>query len=554
MKMEAGRWYDMILDLIIEGARIRTGDPDRPTASRVGVWNGIIVGLDEALDGMRSHRVVNANGATLLPGFNDVHAHSVWFGQTLMELNLADATTAQELLDLVTERAATMEPNEWVIASNYNPLGLTDRAPTRDELDAAAGSRPLWIKHASGHSYTFNGVGLSRIGVADVPTEQVEGGVIVVDESGRATGVLEENAMQIAQRVLQPETLTSIEDALALATEHYASEGLTSVTDAGIAGGWIGHSPREFAAYQSARENGRLVTRMQPMITLDALHEIQGHADDPQAFTLDAGFRTGAGDEWLQIGPVKVFTDGSLLGGTAAMSENYECTHNHGYLLGDPDELREQVIQAAAGGWSLALHAIGDRAVDFAIDTIAAANERYGKPRIPNRIEHGGVVQKEQIARLAQHDIALVPQPHFISVFGDGMIDRIGPERTKLSYPAASLLEAGVTLPGSSDRPVAPGAPLRIIQAFVERLTQTGVEYGPEERLTAEQAIDAYTRGSAAATGWLDRKGTIEPGKLADFVLLGDDPTRVASSAISEIEIVATVIGGTLVYGSLDEQ
>jgi predicted amidohydrolase YtcJ len=292
---------------------------------------------------------------------------------------------------------------------------------------------------------------------------------------------------------------------------------------------------------------------MQPMITIDALHGLSGHADDPASVGLDAGLRTGLGDEWLQLGPTKIFTDGSLLGSTAAMTEDYEMCHgNHGYLLGDPDEVRDRVVRAAAAGWSLALHAIGDHAVDFAIDTIVEAQRKHGLPAIPNRIEHGGVVREDQLPKLAEHRIALAPQPYFITTFGDGMAAKLGERRTRSSYPAASVLRHGAMLPGSSDRPVAAGSPLRSIQAFVERLTESGRPYGPEERITAEQALIAYTRGSAQATGWAHRKGVLAPGFLADFVVLSDDLTAVASERISHLDVLATIVGGQLRHGALD--
>lgn len=544
----------MRIDLIIERARVWTGDPARPYAEKIGVWNGVVFGLDEQLDGVDAEMRLDADGAFIAPGFNDVHAHSVWFGQTLLELDLTGAASGDDLLKRIAAYASSLGSDAWVIGSNFNPLGIAGEMPTREALDEAAGGRPLWLKHSSGHAYTLNGVGLREVGIGDYPTQHIEGGLVVTDASGRATGVIEENAMSLVQAYHLPDSRADLLRALRAATAHYLSEGLTSVTDAGIAGGWIGHSPQEFGAYQLAREQGALLTRMQPMITIDALHPVAGHAADDPAVTLDAGVRTGVGDEWLQLGPVKVFTDGSLLGSTAAMTEDYEqCPGNHGYLLGDPDELRGRVLGAASAGWSLALHAIGDRAVDFAIDTITEAQATYGHPAIPNRIEHGGVIRDDQVARLAENRIVLVPQPFFIPTFGDGMASKLGPERTKLSYPAARLLNGGVVLPGSSDRPVAPGAPLACMQAFVERLTESGAPYGEADRITAEQALIAYTRGSAQATGWAHRKGIIAPGMLADFVTLSDDPTAVASERISQIEVVATFIDGDALFGGLAE-
>ncbi|WP_347755695.1 amidohydrolase [Agrococcus sp. ProA11] len=543
----------MRIDAIIENARVLTGDPSRPVATRIGMWSGRIIGLDDELDGARPDRRIDAGGGVILPGFNDAHAHSVWFGQSLAELDLAGAATPDDIYRLVAERASATDADEWLVASGFNPLGLTG-AVDRDALDRAADGRPVWIKHASGHAATMSGEGLRRIGIGDEPRPDPEGGVIARDDRGRPTGLLEENAMRIVQDVLLPDPLTAIEDALGRATAQYAREGLTSVTDAGIAGGWIGHSPREFAAYQRARERGLLRTRMQTMVTLDALVDLPGHADDPSAIGLTAGVRSGAGDDRLQLGPVKVFTDGSLLGSTAAMSEDYAHDHgNHGYLQGDPEQMRRRVLAAAAGDWALALHAIGDAAVDFALDLIDEAQRLHGPGPMPSRIEHGGVVRPEQLERMAALGVSLVPQPRFITEFGDGMAELLGAERTARSYPAASVLRAGAVLAGSSDRPVAPGEPLRVVQAFVERTTESGALYGPDERLTVTEALRACTAGAAQATGWGERKGTIARGMLADLVVLADDPHAVPTDRIGAIDVVATIVGGETVHGTLAE-
>lgn len=550
----------MRLDTVVLNARILTGAVDRPVAHRLGIWQGRIVGVDEQLDPFvpagsslpSARTVLDARGATVLPGFNDVHAHSVWFGQTLIEVDLSQMTTAEQIHQAIAERAQ-QSSDEWLVCSNYNPLKLVGPRPDRDVMDRAAQGRPVLIKHASGHAYTVNGVALQAAGIEDYPRVQPEGGVIDTDGEGRATGLLDENAMRAVQALIQPESQRQIIDALDAASQHYLSEGITSVTDAGVAGGWIGHSPVEFAAYQTARDQGRLAVRTQTMVTLDALHEVIGHESDAAFRTLDAGVRSGLGDEFLQLGPVKVFTDGSLLGTTAAMTEHYVgCPHHHGYMQGDEDQMRAEVRGAAASGWSLALHAIGDAAIDFAVDSIEQARAEYGPGPMPDRIEHGGVVRDDQLRRMATQGIVLVPQPYFIPSFGDGMARSLGTDRVQLSYPARRLLDAGMLLPGSSDRPVAHGAPLAVIQAFVERHTETGAEYGPAERISAAEAVTAYTAGSAAATGWGLQKGQLMAGHLADLVVLEADPLQVPTAEISRIPVRATLVGGNVRYGDVN--
>ncbi|WP_077488541.1 amidohydrolase [Sinomonas mesophila] len=542
----------MLVDLLIRNARILTQDPSYPLATSLLVHDGRILAVDpESGPGMTPARVIDAGGATIVPGFNDVHAHSVWFGLGLMEANLGSVTSLSDVYRIIAEAAETLDPDEWVIASGFSPLLLRGQQPERDRLDAAAAGRPVWIKHSSGHACTLNGVALERVAQAGADlAAPIDGGVVVVGDDGRPTGLLEENAMRLVQDLMLPYPLETIERALDLATTHYLSEGITSVTDAGIAGGWIGYSPREFAAYQNAKDKGLLSVRMQPMVVLDALHHVPGHASDPTSRGLDGGIRSGLGDDWLRLGSVKVFSDGSLLGGTAYVSEEYVgCPHNHGYLQTAPEKLRTAALEAYRAGWALAIHAIGDRAVDHAIEIIEEAHRTYGPNALPNRIEHGGVVRPEQLDRIAAAGIVLVPQPHFITEFGDGMARLLGPERTAQSYPAKSLLDRGAVLPGSSDRPVSNGRPLDVIQSFVERVTPSGQVYGPDERITAAQALAAYTTGSAEATGTGHLKGVLAPRYLADLVFLDQDPTAVEPSRIGATRVLGTMVDGELRFG-----
>lgn len=524
---------------LIDNAHILTQDPSRPVASAVAFANGSILALDDAARALPADETWDAGGRTLTPGFNDAHSHTVWFGQTLLEVDLSQVATPADVYSALA--AAETNPDGWVIASGFRPSAL--EAPvTIAELDRATRGQPLLIKHNSGHAYTVNTAALRAAGIDPTNPPEIEGGEFVRDEDGTCTGLVDENAMRAIQNVTLPESGEEIARALELATRNYLERGLTSVTDAGVAGGWIGHSPREIAAYQKAT----LHTRMQIMVTMDVLHEIDGHESDGPGWGLDGGLRTGFGDEWLQIGPVKMFSDGSILGTTAALTEEYACCSHHGYFQGDPGQMRERALNAAASGWSLAIHAIGDAAVDFAIETLEEAVDKHGVPAMPHRIEHGGIVRPDQIERLRGKPIVVVPQPLFIKTFGDAMADALGPERAAWSYPGKRLLDSGLILPGSSDQPVAPGVPLDVMQAAIERRTETGRDYGPADRLTPEEALYAYTAGSAAATGWAGRKGQVIPGQLADFVLLSADPLTTDLSIIS---VAATIVGGELRYG-----
>lgn len=251
----------------------------------------------------------------------------------------------------------------------------------------------------------------------------------------------------------------------------------------------------------------------------------------------------------LRLGPVKVFTDGSILGRTAQMRDDYAgCPGEHGYLQEDAETMRARILSAAAAGWSLALHAVGDAALDLALDVIEEAQRRYGRPPVPNRVEHGAVVRDEQVARLAELGAACVVQPGFIPAFGEDMRRAVGPERALLSHRARTQLDAGLPLGISSDRPVAPGAPLTGIQAFVERITEDGLPYAPDERLTPEEAVRAATVGSAEVTGAAAVKGALAEGMLADFVVLEAHPADVPVGDIHAIPVLATAVGGSFTH------
>ena len=537
-------------EVLIRNAKILTQQSHIPVASSVRIRGNRIVEVAASDLPANGARVIDARGATVLPGFNDVHAHSVWFGLTQLELDLSDVSDVERLYELVTAEANATADGEWVIASGFNHI-LLGCYPDRDRLDEAAGGRPVWLKHNSGHAAFVNGAALTLIAENADLAEPIEGGVIVRDATGRPTGLLEENAMELVQSILLPYPVERIVEALEAATRRYVSEGITSVTDAGIGGGWIGHSMREFSAYQLAHARGVLHTRMQPMFVIDALHDVPGHESEAAQLGLDGGIHTGLGNDRLQLGPVKIFSDGSLLGSTAAVTEHYhECPGNHGYLQESPETLRDRALRAYAGGWSIAMHAIGDYAVDQAISIIGEAQERWGKRAVPNRIEHAGIVRDEQLAQIAQLGIAVTPQPFFLHEFGDAMAERVGEARESQLYRARSFLDHGIMLPGSSDRPVAGGNPLSGIRSYVERRSNSGRVIGADERITAAEAVAAYTIGSAKATGQADSRGSVEAGKLADLVILSDDPTNVVSTEIDRIEVIATMVDGVFVYGA----
>jgi predicted amidohydrolase YtcJ len=351
--------------------------------------------------------------------------------------------------------------------------------------------------------------------------------------------------------LLLPYATTDLAEAIARASTVYAAEGLTHVTEAGIGGGWIGRSPVELAAYVAAQQAGTLKTRVQLMVSSDALHPLTAHADDRVAFGLDLGIMTGFGDDRIRVGAMKIFMDGSLIGRTAAVTQPF-CDHGHttGSFQLSVTELTDRIRDAHSAGWSVAAHAIGDQAIDVALDAFESAQQEFPRPHVRHRIEHAGIVRPDQIARFANLGVTPVPQPRFLFEVGDTMAAAVGPDRCDWVYRHRSFLESGLRVPGSSDRPIAAGAPLAGMQSMVQRRTSTGAVVGPNETVTAAQALRAYTIDAAWVAGEEDHRGTLTPGKLADFVFLSDHPEDVDPDAIADITVLATFVDGNCVHGS----
>jgi predicted amidohydrolase YtcJ len=539
------------VDLLFVNGNVLTMDPGRPRAMAVAVAGGRIHSLPDDPASVLAAEVVDLRGATLLPGFHDAHNHMTWFGLSLAEVDLRSpgVGSLDELYAAVARRAETVVPGEWVAGSGYDQNKIGGH-PGRDELDRAAPGRRVWLRHASGHMCVVNTPVLADLGLASGAVPDVPGGRVVTDAAGRPTGLLQERAQELVDGLVKPYAVTVLADAIDRAGSRYLAEGITSCTEAGIGGGWIGHNPAELAAYQAARDQGRLRVRVELMVASDVLHPLAAHASDGLELGLDLGLRTGFGDDWLRLGAVKIFSDGSLVGRTAAMHDPFADTPGEaGYLQADADSLLALIVAAHRGGWQVATHAVGDRAIDLALDGYTRAQADYPRPDARHRIEHFAVSRPDQVTRAAELGVIAVPQGRFATEIGDGMLAALGPARHGWLYRQRSLLDAGLTLPGSSDRPVALGAPLLGIHDMVNRRTGSGAPYNPAEAITAGEAMRAYTYGSAYASHQEAVKGSITPGKLADLVVLSDDPSAVAPAGIGGIEVLATFVGGQCGYG-----
>ena len=544
-------------DLALVNANVLTMDPALPRARAVAVTGGRIEALAASPAGLNAGRVVDLRGATLMPGFIDAHNHMTGFGMSLAEVDLRSPPigSLDELYAAIARRAEATAPGEWVVGAGYDQYKLGAH-PHRDALDRAAPDRRVWLRHTSGHMCVVNGLVLADLGL-DAAAADVPGGRVATDPDGRPSGLLEERAQTLAGTLVYPYPLAQLTDAIDRAGAQYLAEGITSCTEAGVGGGWVSHSPVELAAYTAARDQGRLRVRVELMVAAEALHGLGAHPDDGLALGLDLGIRTGFGDDWLRIGAVKIFADGSLVGRTAAVHDEYAGPDGagRGYLQADAADLQATIIAAHRSGWQVATHAIGDRAIDVVLDAYARALEQFPRRDPRHRIEHFAVVQPRQVAQAAGLGVIAVPQGRFAAELGDGMLAAVGPGRHDWLYRQRSLLAAGMVLPGSSDRPVVTGAPLLGIGDMVARRTASGAPFNPGEAITVPQALYAYTAGSAYASRQEHLKGSIAPGKLADLVVLSEDPTAVSPDRIAGLQVLATLIDGQCRYdsGALDE-
>lgn len=528
----------MKVDAVYENATVWTG---AGVTTALAVLHGRVVALGDDARELSARARVDLAGGFVVPGFHDAHNHMAWFGMGLDDVPLGDCRSVEEVYDAVAGRAATLPAGSWVVGSGYDQNKLVGGHPDRRGLDRAAPGMLVRLKHTSGHMTVVNTAVLDQLDLAHVPV----GGDVVHDSDGSPTGLLREQAQLLLRPLTYPAPVERVVRGLGRASEQYLAEGITSVQEAGIGGGLVGETPAELAAYQQARDRGVLRVRSTVMVAASVLHDLP----DDAGFGLDLGLRTGLGDEWLRVGPMKLFADGSLVGRTCAMHDPFDGEpDNRGYFQVPEDELARTIRRAHEAGWQIATHAIGDRAITVVLDAYEAALAASPRTDHRHRIEHCAVLQPAELSRLASLGIIPSPQGRFVNELGDGMRAALGESRVPWCYRLRSVLDAGCALPASSDRPVVNGAPLLALADMVRRRTASGVPFAPEEALTPEQALRAYTYGSAYATFAERDLGTLEPGKLADFAVLSGSP--LDESALDALSVRGTAVGGELRYQS----
>lgn len=527
-------------DLVFRGGRVHTVNSANDVVSALAVAAGRIlaVGDDATVSALADSRtrVVELRGRSLLPGFIDAHAHLLSLGMSMSAID-AKAPGMQSIAALqeaVRRRAASQPPGTWIRGRGYDQSRLAERRhPNRVDWDAVAPQHPVIFTRTCGHIASVSSRALAVAGIDDATPDPPGGRYDRAD--GRNLGVAYETAQTPLQVAATP-TPAEMREALLAATRAYLAAGCTSVHDAG---GLVGPA---FAPCQELVEADRIRLRVYAFATVNS----RAH---PLMRLLDTGIRSGLGDERLRLGAFKVMTDGSSSGPTAATREPYvSCTHDSGILYWSQDDLDELIGRAHRLGFQCTVHAVGDRAIEQTLNAMARAQREAPRPGLRHRIEHCGICPPDLQGRVVAQGIVPAMQPAFFWEFGDGYIRNYGQHRADTMFPARSLLARGVAVAGSSDAPVTHYAPLFGLEQALTRATMDGQVCGPDERVDLTAAVRMHTIHGARASFEEALKGSLEPGKLADLVLLGDDLTRVPAREIRHVPVVMTVVGGDVAH------
>jgi hypothetical protein len=527
-------------ELIFTGGRVHTVNARNDIVEAAAVGGGRILAVGSttdirALAGPGTREVV-LRGRSLLPGFIDAHCHLTGLGMSMVSIDCKapGMQSIEALQKAVYERAATQPPGSWIRGRGYDQTRLREgRHPNRDDWDAVAPSHPVIFTRTCGHIASVNSQALSVAAIAD-QTPDPPGGRYDRD-GGRNLGVAYETAQTPLQMAASP-SADELSAALMRANAAYLAAGCTSIHDAG---GLVGPA---FGPCQDLVEAGRLKLRIYAFATVNSLqHAVLG--------VLGAGMRSGLGDERLRLGAFKVMTDGSSSGPTAATRDPYVSNaQDCGILYWDQEGLDGLLGRAHRQGFQCTVHAVGDRAIEQALNAMARAQREYPRQGLRHRIEHCAICPPDLCDRVSAQHIVPAMQPAFFWEFGDGYIQNYGRRRADTMFPVRSLIAAGVPVAGSSDAPVTHYAPLFGIEQALTRRTMGGDVCGPDECVDLTTAIRLHTINGAFASFEEEFKGSLEVGKAADLVLLADDLSRVSVERLRDVEILMTVVGGEIVY------
>ncbi|MEQ8483032.1 MAG: amidohydrolase [Pseudomonadales bacterium] len=518
------------VDLLLHGGNVLTQSETAPQASALAVRGDriVAVGGEELLTRYRATRTLDLAGRSVLPGFIDSHTHIS--GRPPHHIDLAGIGSIAELQARVTARAAELPTGAWITGYGWSEDELAEgRRPLRADLDAAAPDNPVVLTRAGGHSAVASTRALALADI-DADTPEPEGGVIEREADGTPNGIIRER-QDLVTRLVPDTPPAALRDSLIAALRDQFRHGITSLVQASDR---IDYFPEWQAAY--AEHAGTL-----PRASVQLAWE------GPEAMAA-FGRVSGDGDEHLRVGAIKVFVDGGFTGPAAYTREPYKGQPDYrGKLNLSEAELRRVIDEAHGAGWQLGIHAIGDAAIELTVAALVDTLQR--RPRADHRhyLNHFTVMPgAETLSAMAEHGIAITQQPNFTFTLEGRYVDNLDGHRLETNNPLRTPLRYGIHLALSSD--ILPIGPLLGLEAAVSRRGMSGRVFGADERLTMAEALAGYTIRGAWLTREEHLKGSLEPGKLADFVLLAKDPLTTAPDAVADIDVLATYLGGREVY------
>jgi predicted amidohydrolase YtcJ len=507
----------------------------QPTAFAVNAGRVTALGTDAEIrkNAGPNTKIVDLGGHFVMPGFNDAHAHLASGGFEKLNVNLIGAKSIAEMQSRIAERVKTASPGEWIIGRGWDHTMWPEKTlPTRGDLDKVTGDHPAIFGRVDGHIAVANSAALKAAGITK-QTQNPSGSAIDHNSSGEPTGIVrEDGAMSLVYSKVPAPSAEQRRRAMELALQDAAKSGITSAQDNSD---W-----EDYLVLEQLEREGKLTARIYEWLpfnqSVENLKKMRAHhpADDPM----------------LHSGMLKGYMDGSLGSRTAALLAPYsDDPKNSGLPRYTQDQLNQMVKERVAAGFQIGFHAIGDRGTEMALNAFEQAVPTGQPNNIRFRIEHDQVVTREQVPRYKKIGVIASVQPNHLLTDMNWAEERIGKERAKASYPWADFLNAGVPLAFGTDYPVEPIAPFRGLYAAVTRRNEAGTaEFFPEQKLTIDQAIAAYTTGSAYAEFAEKEKGTLAPGMLADFVVLDRDITANPPAEILKTKVLRTVVGGKTIY------
>jgi predicted amidohydrolase YtcJ len=518
---------------VLTGEGLASDSPQRVSA--LAIRDGLVVaaGGDQEILKLRGPktRVINLHHAFAMPGFNDAHIHLASGGFEKLNVDLVGVNSLEDMKERIAARIKTASPEEWIRGRGWDHTKWNDQIlPTRLDLDAVTGGHPAIFTRVDGHIAVANSAAL-KIAHITKDTPDPEGGKTDRDANRDPTGILREGAGDAVYNAIPKPSLAERRKAIELALAEVANSGLTSIQDNS---GWD-----DFLVYEQLQREGKLTVRITEWLPFDA----------PLKVLKERRARHEAADPMLHTGMLKGFLDGSLGSRTAALLQPYsDDTSNPGLPQYDQAKLNQMTEDRVAARFQIGFHAIGDRAVEMALNAFEDA-AAFGKKDFRFRVEHAQVTTPEQILRFPTCGVIASMQPNHLLTDMNWAVQRLGTERAASSYAWKSFLNAAVPLAFGTDYPVEPVVPFRGLYAAVTRKNEAGTkEYFPEEKLTIEEAIAAYTTGAAYAEFAETKKGKLLPGYFADFVVLDRDITGIKPAEILKTKVLRTVVGGKTVW------